>query len=494
MQDEERFEMKNFPSQAFIGGELMDAASGATFDSLAPGSGELLAKVAACDAEDVDRAVGAARRAFDSGVWAEAAPADRKKVLLGFAELIEANAAELAYLDAVDAGKPITDCEELDIPDVITYVRWYAEAIDKIFGKISPTGPGAVGLIDREPIGVVGAVLPWNFPAAMVSWKVGPALASGCSVVIKPPEQAPLSTIRIAELAAAAGVPDGVLNVVPGLGEVAGRALGLHRDVDAITFTGSVEVGREFLRYSADSNLKRVVLELGGKSPQIVLGDASRSLDNVVEELAGAAFWNAGQNCTAGSRILVQRGLHDPLVEALAAASAEWTVGDPLDRATKLGPLIEPAAMDRVLGYIEGAKEGGARIAAGGHRVREESGGWFVAPTVIDDVTPEMPVAREEIFGPVTSVVSFDTEEDALRIANDSSYGLQASIFTHDLDTAHRFARKVRAGTVTVNCYGEGDVTTPFGGYKQSGFGGRDNGLEAFDQYTELKTTWIALG
>jgi gamma-glutamyl-gamma-aminobutyraldehyde dehydrogenase len=484
----------NFPTQAFIGGEPVDAASGETFDSFAPGTGELLAKVAACGPEDVDRAVRSARRTFDSGIWSEAAPVDRKKVLFRFAGLIEANAAELAHLDSIDAGKPISDCEDLDLPDVITYVRWYAEAIDKIFGKISPTGPGALGLIDREPIGVVGAVLPWNFPAAMVSWKVGPALASGCSVVVKPPEQAPLSTIRIAELAAEAGIPEGVFNVVPGLGEVAGRAIGLHEDVDVVTFTGSVAVGREFLRYSADSNLKRIVLELGGKSPQIVLGDASRSLDKVVEELAGAAFWNAGQNCTAGSRILVQREIHDPLVEALAAATAEWTVGDPLDRATKLGPLIEPAAMERVLGYIDGAREGGATIAAGGDRVREESGGWFVAPTVIDGVTPEMAVAREEIFGPVTSVVTFDSEEEALQIANDSTYGLQASIFTHDLDTAHRLARKVRAGTVTVNCYGEGDVTTPFGGYKQSGFGGRDNGLEAFDQYTEVKTTWISLG
>jgi gamma-glutamyl-gamma-aminobutyraldehyde dehydrogenase len=481
------------PPHAYIDGRQTAPESSETFETLTPATGQVLAEIAACGPADVERAVSSARRAFDGGEWSRRAPAERKRVLLRLAELIESNLLELARIDAVDAGKPIVDCEELDLPDVVNTFRWYAEALDKVFGKISPTGSDALALITHEPIGVVAAVLPWNFPSATLAWKLGPALAAGNSVIVKPPEQAPLSTLRLAELASEAGLPDGVLNVVPGLGEVAGRALGLHMDVDMVAFTGSAQVGRHFLRYAADSNLKDVVLECGGKSPQIVMADASRDIRYVADQLTNAAFWNAGQNCTCGSRILVDRSVQEELLETMSELAPQWTVGDPLDRSTKMGPLIEASALDRVLSYIQGASDGGATIVSGGNRVLESTGGWYVEPTIIGNVTPDMPVAREEIFGPVVSVLAFDTEAEAVALANDSSYGLAASIFTHDLDVAHRLAREVRAGTVTVNCYGEGDITTPFGGYKQSGFGGRDKGLEALEQYSELKTTWYAL-
>ena len=480
-------------TQAYIDGTFVDAADGATFDSFAPATGQVIAKVAACSEADVDRAVASARAAFEGGAWSKIGPADRKSVLFKFADLIEANAEELAITEAIDAGKPITDCREFDIPDVLNTLRWYAEAADKVFGKTSPTDTDHVGLIVREPVGVVGGVLPWNFPMAMLAWKIGPALVTGNSVVIKPPELASLTTLRLAELATEAGVPDGVFNVIPGLGHVTGKALGLHPDVDMVTFTGSTEIGRAFLRYSADSNLKGIVLECGGKSPQIVMADCRDQLDVVAADLADAAFWNAGQNCSAGSRILVERSIKDDLVAALAHEAQKRTVGDPTDDTTAIGPLIEPSALDRVLGYVEAARDDGARIVTGGERLLGNTGGYFTGATVIDEVTPEMSVAREEIFGPVVSVLAFDDLDEALRIANDTPYGLAATVWSKDIDVALRTARSVRAGTVAVNGYSEGDIGTPFGGYKMSGFGGRDNGLEALEQYTELKTIWITL-
>lgn len=480
-------------TRAFINGEFTDAENKAVFDNLNPSTGEVLNQIAFCSAADVDHAVAVARATFKQGSWSKLAPRERKKILLQFADLIDANAAELALLDSIDAGKPLWDCENLDLPDVANNIRWYAEAADKLFGKISPTGDSNLGLIVREAVGVVGMVLPWNFPAGTLSWKISPALAAGNSIVVKPAELASLSALRIAELAHQAGIPAGVFNVVPGLGHVTGKALGLHPDVDMLTFTGSTEIGRQFLRYAADSNLKKVVLECGGKSPQIVMNDMAEQLDNIAENLANAAFWNMGQNCTCGSRILVQSGIKDAFTQALIKAAEVWKVGEPTDRSSKLGPLIEASALKRVLGAIEKAKQDGAHVVHGGHQALKESGGWFVEATIIEGVTPDMSLARDEIFGPVVAMMSFDTEEEAINLANDSAYGLAATLFTNDLNVAIRMARQIQAGTVAVNGYGEGDITTPFGGFKTSGFGGYDKGTEALDQYTQLKTIWVSL-
>jgi len=485
--------MPAFRTDAFIDGAFQPAASGERFATENPATGRALAEIAAGDADDIDGAVRAARRAFDDGRWSRLAPAERKLTLLRFADLLEANLEELALLDSLEAGKPITDCRETDLPETIKTFRWYAEAADKLYDSIAPTGQDALGLIVREPIGVVGAVLPWNFPIMMAAWKAAPALAAGNSMVIKPAELTSLSTIRMAELAAEAGIPDGVLNVVPGLGETAGQALGRHMDVDVLSFTGSTEVGRLFLRYSSESNLKRIVLECGGKSPQIVMADAS-DLDSVAEQVVIAGFANMGENCTCGSRLIVHRDVRDALLDRVVAKTAEWIVGDPQDSATRIGPMIERPHLDKVMGYIELGREEGARVVTGGNRALPESGGYFVAPTVFDDVRNDMRIAREEIFGPIISTIPFDSPEEAIELANATSYGLHASIYTRDVDTAIKTARAIRAGTVSINGYSEGDITTPFGGYKESGFGGRDKGLEAFDQYTEKKTIWFTVG
>ncbi len=481
-----------YRTQAFIDGRFADAASGETFATENPATGETITTVAAGGLEDVDRAVAAARRAFEDGRWSRRAPADRKTLLLRFADRIEANSEELATLDALEAGKPITDCRDVDLPETVKTFRWYAEAIDKVFDAVAPTGPDALGLIVREPIGVVGAVVPWNFPILMAAWKIAPALAAGNSMIVKPSRLSSLSAIRMAELAAEAGLPDGVLNVVPGPGGAAGAALGRHMDVDKVTFTGSTEVGRLFLQYAAESNLKEVTLECGGKSPSIVLADPP-NMDIVVEQVLIGALMNMGENCSAGSRLIVHRSVQEELVARLADGLAAWTVGDPMDPATRIGPMIERPHLDKVLGFIERGRAEGARVVAGGSRIREGSGGYFVAPTIFDGVVNDMTIAREEIFGPVLSTIPFDTEEEGIRLANETAYGLAAAVYTTNLDAAFRVARAVRAGTVGVNAYSEGDITTPFGGFKQSGFGGRDKGLEALEQYTEKKTIWVTL-
>ncbi len=480
------------PTRMMIGGRSVESASGATFATYNPATGEELAQVAEGASEDIDRAVAAARTAFDDGPWGKMAPADRRNLLKRFALLIEAHADELAVMETLEAGKPIFDTSTIDLPETVTCLMWHAELADKVYDMATPSGPGVVSTIVREPIGVVGAVLPWNYPLMMAGWKIGPALAAGNTMVLKPAEQSSMSTIRIAELATEAGVPDGVINVVPGFGETAGAALGLHPQVDCVGFTGSTEVGRMFLRYAADSNLKRVLLECGGKSPMVVMGDAE-DLDKVAAHACEAIFWNAGQNCSANSRLILHESIAADVMARIDEAMHEWVLGDPLDPATRMGAIIEPVHMEKILANIEKANDEGATLRCGGKQTRQESGGWFVEPTIFTDVTPDMTVARDEVFGPVLSVSTFTHADEGIAMANDTDYGLHASVFTSNVRTAHLASRMLRAGTVSVNCYSEGDMTTPFGGYGLSGFGGRDNGVQAHEQYTEAKTIWIDL-
>ena len=447
-----------------------------------PATGETVAEIAGCDAADVDFAVVKAREAFNRGAWARLHPSARKDVLIRLAKLMMRARRELAVMESLDSGKPIRDCELIDVPEAINVIKWHAEAVDKLYDQVAPHGDDAIAMIVREPVGVVAVILPWNFPLLMLAWKIGPALATGNCVIVKPAEQTSLTALRIAELAAEAGIPRGVLQVLPGDGPSVGAPLGLHPDVDMVGFTGSTETGRRFLRYSADSNLKRVVLECGGKNPAVVLDDAE-DLDLVAGHVVNAAFWNMGENCSANSRLVVQRGVKDALMERILARTREWRTGDPLDPGNHLGALIDDDHRAKVASYL---REG--TVLTGG-----TVDGNFVAPTIIDGVKPGERLAREEVFGPVLAVIEVASLDEAIAVANDTDYGLAASVFTANGKRALRAARAIRAGTVTINTYGEGDVTTPFGGYRQSGFGGRDKGVHAHEQYTELKTIWIDL-
>ena len=477
--------------KAFIDGRYVDAASGKTFECVSPIDGRVICAVAECEEEDVSRAVTAARRAFDAGSWANSKPVHRKRTLIRFAQLIEQHREELALLESLDMGKPVDDALAVDVAATVRCMNWTGEAIDKVYDQIAPTGHDELGMITHEPLGVIAAIVPWNFPLLMASWKIAPALAMGNSVVLKPSEKSPLTAIRLAELAMEAGIPAGVFNVLPGFGKGAGEPLALHMDVDGLVFTGSTAVGKLLMQCAGRSNLKRAYMECGGKSPNIVFADAPK-LEAAAKAAASGIFYNQGEVCTAASRLLVERSIKNEFLAMVVEAGRQMQPRHPFEPGAPMGAMVDKVQMERVLGYIEQGRAEGATLALGGERVLVESGGFYIEPTVFDNVGHDMTISREEIFGPVLSAIAFDTEAEALRIANDSPYGLAAGVWTNDLSRAHRVARKLRAGSVWVNYWDGGDMTAPFGGYKQSG-NGRDKSLHAFSKYTETKATWINL-
>jgi acyl-CoA reductase-like NAD-dependent aldehyde dehydrogenase len=475
--------------RAFVAGRHQPALDGETFEDISPINGKALCQVARCRERDVDAAVAAARATFESGVWRATEPRERKRVLRRFAELIRADVERLALIETLDVGKPIVNSVSVDVANCADCIEYYAEFADKLYDEVAPTPASDLALVRREPLGVIAAIVPWNYPLIISTWKLGAALVTGNSVVLKPAEQSPLSAIRLAELACEAGLPPGTFNVVPGLGEEAGQALARHADVDMVSFTGSTEVGRLMLRYAGESNLKRVALECGGKSPQVVFADAD--LAAAADGIAWGIYYNSGETCHAGSRLLVHSSVKEALLAQIARVAATITLGYPLEPATQMGALINQGHMQRVLGYIASGVADGAQVALGGRRALEETGGFYVEATVLDRVRPDMKVAREEIFGPVLSVMTFETETEAVRAANDTSFGLAAGVWTADMNVAHRVSRALRGGTVWVNAWDRSSMATPFGGFKLSGFG-RDRSPHAIDKYCDLKTIWTA--
>ncbi|PKF51610.1 aldehyde dehydrogenase [Enterovibrio nigricans] len=477
--------------RAFIDGEYQNAASGDTFDCFSPIDGRLLAKVASCDLNDANKAAVSARETFESGAWSHLPPAERKKIVIRFAELIEENGDELALLETLDMGKPIRYSKTVDVYGAARAIRWSGEAVDKIYDELAPTPHNEIGMITREPIGVVAAIVPWNFPMLMACWKLGPALAAGNSVILKPSEKSPLTAIKLGQLALEAGMPKGVLNVLPGFGHTVGKSLALHMDVDTLVFTGSTRIAKQLMIYAGESNMKRVWLEAGGKSPNIVFEDAP-DLDAAAEAAAAAIAFNQGEVCTAGSRLLVEASIKNTFVSKVVEALKAWQPGHPLDPETQVGAMVDQQQLDTVLAYVEKGQEAGAALLCGGKPIMEETGGLFVAPTVFDNVNNEMAIAQEEIFGPVLSVITFNSPEEAITIANDTAYGLASAVWTSDISKAHKTAKALKTGMVWINHYDGGDMTAPFGGYKQSG-NGRDKSLHAFEKYTEVKATWISI-
>ncbi|AYV24821.1 aldehyde dehydrogenase [Vibrio mediterranei] len=487
----DKAEALSFRTQAFINGHFVDSVSGDTFEIINPATGHLLAHVARCTDKDVELAVNAARQAFESRVWCGLPPAERKAILLNYAKLIDEHKEEFALLESLDMGKPISDAMGYDAPATARCIQWNAEAIDKVYDEVAPVTEGALALVTHEALGVVAAIVPWNFPTVMAAWKIGPALATGNSVIVKPSEKSPLTAILLADLAKQAGIPDGVFQVLPGFGHEAGQALALHNDVDCITFTGSTAVGKKLLSFAGESNLKRAFMECGGKSPHIVHHDV-KDIEKAAATAASAICYNQGEVCTAGSRLLVHSSIKDEFIELVKKYMANWQPADPLESDTRVGAIVDAAQYERVLSYIDIGQTEGATLAYGGKSAMGNTDGFFIQPALFTDVTPNMRIYKEEIFGPVLCVTSFDSIDEAIQLANDSEYGLAAGIWTSDMSTAIKCSRALRAGTVFVNNWDGGDMTMPFGGYKQSG-NGRDKSLHALHKYTEVKSTWIEL-
>ena len=476
-------------SQLFIDGKFVDAASGKTFENFSPSDGHLICNVASGDIEDINRAVASAKKAYDSGIWREMNPRDKKAIMLRWAQLLGEHKEELALLEAIDTGRPISDALSVDAPNSTRVIQWYAETIDKTYDEIAPAPRNALAMVTREPLGVIGAVVPWNYPMMITSWKLGPAIAMGNSIVVKPAENSSLSALKMAELAVAAGLPHGVFNVVPGLGSEAGQALARHMEVAKIAFTGSGPTGRKMMQYAAESNMKQVSLELGGKSPQVVLNDCV-DLEAAASTIAWAIYYNAGQTCNAGSRIIVEKGVKEELFAHLHKFLESFVVGNQFDPATQMAGLVSELQRDRVNAYLDLIGQDGEKLIFGGEKTTGSD--LLIKPTLIDNVKPDSRLAQEEIFGPVLVAIDAKDEEDALRLANGTEYGLAASVWTNNVARAHKFARKLRAGTVWVNTFDMLDVITPFGGFGASG-SGRDKSLHALDAYSALKTTWVDL-